>query len=337
MIPVKKSLDKYIYKLISDDSTLKSFLDHTKIAGDESSPTTVERLLLGASKTFPHVYLLNKLKTIKTIFFKLILVILLIYLPSQGNSQNFQGRAVYLQKAKMKLGNWGARMSQVQKNQIKARLKNRLEKTYILTFNKQESTFKEDEKIDAISGATDSWGGYFSRGYSYRNTKESRIVQSQEFYGKKFLVTDNDYKISWEIESETKQIGQYTVYKATATVPSDELNWYNFNWSDLRAKKDEETDEEKELTTVVEAWYTPQIPVLHGPGEYWGLPGLILEVKYGDTILLCSEISINTKESVAIKAPEKGEEISKKDYAATIRKKIIEMRNNRMGRRMRNR
>ena len=29
---------------------------------------------------------------------------------------------------------------------------------------------------------------------------------------------------------------------------------------------------------LVTAWYTPQIPVNQGPGEYWGLPGLILEV-----------------------------------------------------------
>jgi GLPGLI family protein len=269
----------------------------------------------------------------KSTLLKLALAILILYIPSDMSAQDFQGRAVYLQKAKMKLGSWGARMSEAQKNQIKARLKNRLEKTYILTFNKQESTFKEDEKIDAISGATDSWGGYFSRGYSYRNTKESKIVQSQEFYGKKFLVKDDDYKISWEMGSETKEIGQYTVYKATATIPSDEVSWYSFNWSDLRPNKDKETGEVKERTTVVEAWYTPQIPVSHGPGEYWGLPGLILEVKYGDTILLCSEVSINSNETVAIKAPEKGEEITKKDYTATIRKKMVEMRENRMGRR----
>ena len=273
----------------------------------------------------------------KSTLLKLALAVLILYIPSNVSAQDFQGRAVYLQKAKMKLGNWGARMSEAQKNQIKARLKSRLEKTYILNFNKQESVFKEDEKIDAISGATDSWGGYFSRGYSYRNTKESKIVQAQEFYGKKFLVKDNDYKISWEMGSETKQIGQYTVYKATATVPADEIAWYNFNWSDLRPNKDKETGEQKERTTVVEAWYTPQIPVSHGPAEYWGLPGLILEVKYGDTILLCSEVSINANETIAIKAPEKGEEITKKDYTATIRKKMVEMRENRMGRRGRSR
>ncbi len=63
----------------------------------------------------------------------------------------------------MDLGSWGARLSEARKKQVAARLKNRLEKTYILSFNSTAATFLEEEKIDAIAGATDSWGGYFYR------------------------------------------------------------------------------------------------------------------------------------------------------------------------------
>ena len=272
----------------------------------------------------------------KSNLFKLILIALLFCIPISSNAQEFQGRAVYLQKSKMQLGSWGARMSEGQKNQIKARLKNRLEKTYILTFNKQESMYLEDEKIDAISGATDSWGGYFSRGDMYRNTKENTITQSQEFYGKRFLVKDQDYKIDWTMGTETKKIGNYTAYKAMAIVPTDEIAWYNFSWGDLRQKKKEDGTIDIKTTTI-EAWYTPQIPVATGPGEFWGLPGLILEVSAGDTVMLCSEVVINSEEKIKINAPEKGQKITKKDYTATIRKKMVEMRDNRMGRRVRSR
>ena len=48
------------------------------------------------------------------------------------------------------------------KKQIAARL-NRLEKI-VLVFNKQESVFTEEEQLDAISGATDSWGKNFAAG-----------------------------------------------------------------------------------------------------------------------------------------------------------------------------
>lgn len=251
------------------------------------------------------------------------------------SAQEFQGKAFYYSKSKMQLGSWGARLSEAQKKQIEARLKNRLEKDFVLTFNKQEATFKEKEQIDAISGATDSWGSYFSRGDQYKNIKDVSLVQSQEFYGKRFLVKDSLYRIAWEIGSETKQIGNYTCYKATANVPSKELSWYEFNWSDLRNSDPKKTeDKEKEVKmTSIEAWYTPQIPVAHGPAEYWGLPGLILEVSAGDTTMLCSEIVLNPENKVVIKAPTKGNEITKKEYATTIQNKMIEMRNNRMGRR----
>jgi GLPGLI family protein len=263
-----------------------------------------------------------------------ILFVTLILIVFNVNSQDFQGKAIYISKSKMELGSWGARLSESQKKAVAARLKNRLEKTYVLSFNNKEAIFLEEEKIDAISGATDSWGAYFTRGDHYRNIKENRIVQSQEFYGKRFIVKDSLYKVNWTLGAETKKIGNYTCYKAKAFVPVSELNWYKFSWSDIRKKteKKTETEESEEKMIVVEAWYTLQIPVSHGPAEYWGLPGLILEVSAEGTTLLCTEIVINPEEKVKIEAPSKGKIATKKEYTKTIRKKMVEMRDNRMGR-----
>lgn len=268
----------------------------------------------------------------KTFFLKILVFVLIFYIPVQMQGQSFQGKATYISKSKMELGNWGAKMSEGQKKQIAARLKNRLEKTYILTFNMQESIFLEEEKIDAISGATDSWGGYFSRGDQYKNVKESSLTQSQEFYGKRFLVKDSLYKIDWKMGTETKQIGQYTCYKAKAFVPTTELNWYSFSWGDLRKPETKEGKKPEEKLTVVEAWYTLQIPVAQGPAEFWGLPGLILEVSADNTTLLCTEVVLNPKEKINIVAPEKGTETTKDNYVTIVREKMVEMRNNRMGR-----
>ena len=124
----------------------------------------------------------------KTIF--LFLSFLLVSFMHEPANQNFQGKAYYFSKSKLELGNWGARMSEAQKKQMQSRLSNRLEKTFILSFNKEESIFEEEEKVDAISGATDSWGSNFSRGKQYKNIKENQLVQTQEFYGKRFLVKD---------------------------------------------------------------------------------------------------------------------------------------------------
>jgi GLPGLI family protein len=270
-----------------------------------------------------------------------------LILPVKTQTQEFQGQATYISKTRMDLGTWGARMSEEQKKQMQARLKNRLEKTYVLNFNKEESHFDEKEKLDAMSGATDSWGNNFSQGEQYKNVKKNELVQSQEFYGKKFLVKDKLATIDWQMGSETKQIGKYLCFKATATVPNTELTWYSFSWSELRnnepkkeVKNTETAEGETEVieveeipSTQVEAWYTLQVPVGHGPAEYWGLPGLILEVSAGDTTMLCTKIVMNPTEKVQIEAPEKGKEITKVDYKTTIVGKMMEMRNNRGRRR----
>ena len=267
----------------------------------------------------------------------------LIFLFSfKPNTQEFQGQAVYFTKTKMELGAWGARLSEAQKKQIQARLKSRLEKTYVLNFNREESVFDEEEKLDAWSGATDSWGKNFSPGKSYKNIKENALVQSQEFYGKQFLVKDELLALNWKMGTESKQIGQYMCFKATAMVPTTELTWYNFSWGNLRraAATEGETagDQAQEAEiqmTEIEAWYTPQIPVGHGPGEYWGLPGLILEVSAGNTVMLCSKIVMNPQEKIKIEAPEKGKVITKMAYQETITEKMREMRDNRGRRRSR--
>jgi GLPGLI family protein len=276
----------------------------------------------------------------KPLYFKLILLISILLVSFKRNSQEFQGQAFYFSKSKMELGSWGARMSEAQKKQIQARLKNRLEKRYVLNFNKEKSLFVEEDKLDAISGATDSWGMNFTQGNQYKNIKENTLVQSQEFYGKQFLVKDKLQFIKWKMGKESKKIGKYLCFKATALIQTKDLTWYNFSWSDLRStsvkKSDSLMDKSKEpevKMTTVEAWYTPKIPVSHGPSEYWGLPGLILEVSAGNTTLLCSKIVINPQEKIEIEAPSKGKEITKNTYQATIKSKMIEMRNNRGRRR----
>ena len=254
-------------------------------------------------------------------------------------AQDFQGKATYISKSKMELGRWGARMSEAQKKQVAARLKNRLEKEFVLVFNKEESVFTEEEQLDAISGATDSWGKNFAAGENYKNIKSNSQVQQQEFYGKKFLVKDKLQKIDWTLGNETKKIGNYTCYKATTFIPTDDLLWYSFSWSRMRSTDDnQDTEDEKNNipevdVTQIEAWYTLQIPVGHGPSEYWGLPGLILEVSTGGTTMLCSKIIINPDESIEIEAPKKGTKVTKNEYQDIIQKKMAEFRNNRMRRR----
>ena len=79
-------------------------------------------------------------------------------------------------------------------------------------------------------------------------------------------------------------------------------------------------------TIEVVAWYTPQIPINQGPDDFWGLPGLILEVSADRTTILCTKIVMNPKEKEEINKPEKGQEVTQAEYNEIITKKMEEMR-----------
>jgi GLPGLI family protein len=278
----------------------------------------------------------------KTYFFKSIIVCSILFFSTTIYSQdNFQGKAFYQSKTTVDMSNFGGgQMSEERKKQIAERMKSMFEKTYTLTFNRSESVYKEEEKLDAPGGGR---GGFrmmsVGGGLHYKNVKDQQLLQEQEFFGKQFLVKDSLAKLNWVLGSETKQIGNYTAFKATATKKVDELDWTNMR---RRNRNNEEKKEEAKLDSTktvkvteeieipkeiaVTAWYTPQIPINQGPGEFWGLPGLILEVQSGRTTILCTKIVMNPEGKKEIKAPSKGKEVTQKEYNATIKKKMEEMR-----------
>jgi GLPGLI family protein len=280
-------------------------------------------------------------------FTKLSVYITLLIFPIFLSAQkDFQGKAYYFSKTTMDMSNFGGggrQLNEQQKKQMEARMKQWLEKTYVLTFNKEESIFKEDEKLSSpVTGRGPSvWGSSFSPGPQYKNIKERVFLQDQEFFGKQFLIKEDIQSLEWKMETETKQIGQYLCFKATAKKVSTEVDLMprrretNENKSDSLKVRDstnlkEEVikDEEVKMIDVI-AWYTPQIPVSQGPSEYWGLPGLILEVSAGNNTMLCSKIVINPEDKTEIEAPKKGQVVTKKEYNDIITEKMQEFRENR--------
>jgi GLPGLI family protein len=282
---------------------------------------------------------------------KVVLILFTLLFASNIQAQDFQGQAYYFSKTTIDMSRWdrGGKMSEAQKKQMEARMKPWLEKTYILTFNKQESIFKEDEKLEGGPGgrAPSMWGSSFSAGLQYKNIKEKVFLQDQEFFGKKFLITEQMTPYKWKMGSETKKIGQYLCYKATTMRPASEISFTSTTPRKKKKKKDSisvaskapvavavavvEKDKEEIAEKMVEvvAWYSPMIPVSQGPTEYWGLPGLILELSAGNTTMLCNKIVMNPEEKIIIKRPTKGEVVTKKQYNKIITGKMQEMQDNR--------
>jgi len=277
----------------------------------------------------------------KNIFMRnFILIFLALFTFNFLYSQDFQGKAYYMSKTSFDLGQWGSTMSTEQKNQMKDRMKNMLEKTFILTFNKVESTFKEEERL-AAPGQGRGWGSFGSSagGPRYKNVREKISLEEIEFFGKKFLVSDDLNEIKWEMTTEQKKIGNYICFKAVAKKKAP------FNWSEAfapprprgnrpKGDRDKDSTNKKPEVKMIEipktidivAWYTPQIPVSHGPGEFGGLPGLILELTTDQTVLLCSKIVMNPEKKDDILMPSKGEKVTRIEYDEIVKLKTEEMK-----------
>ncbi|WP_442265255.1 GLPGLI family protein [Tenacibaculum sp. ZS6-P6] len=274
---------------------------------------------------------------------------LLLFSVAFGYAQkNFHGKAVYKSKTSFDMNQWGNRqLSEQQKKRIMERMKNMLEKTYTLHFNRTSSLYEEEEKLEAPGGGRGGFRfGGFSSGIQYKNTQDKKFLEEREFFGKKFLIEDPSEMPKWEMSGEQKQIGNYLCYKATMVKKTDEFDWQNMRRRGRGRNRDKDNkkpdsakvkkvteDLEIPKEILVTAWYTPQIPVSNGPGEYWGLPGLILEINSGKTTILCTEVTLNPKEKKEIEPLTKGDEVTREEYNAIVKKKMEEMREMWRGRR----
>ena len=276
--------------------------------------------------------------TMKTISKTLLISCLALFISVVSNAQDFQGVAHYFSKTTVDMNNFGGRqMSEEMKRQIAERMKSMFERNYVLTFNKEASIYKEEEQLETPGQGGRGFGrmmmGSFAGGPQYKNVKDNQMLQEQEFFGKQFLINDELQKLDWKLEGETKQIGQYLCMKATAVKKVEGIDFTAMRRRgpnrDNETKNDSTQTNEPEFEMpaeiIVTAWYTPQIPVSHGPGEYWGLPGLILEVNALRTTILCSKIVINPKERTEINKPQKGKEVTQAEYNKIVKDKTEEM------------
>ena len=229
-------------------------------------------------------------------------------------AQDFTGKAVYKtnRKSGFKIGD--SNMSEAQKQELEERFQKMNQKTFILEFDKTTSSYKEEDKLNAPNPQANMggvqiisvFGGGGSGSLYFKNLKEKRFVNKTEIMGKTFLIKDSIPNYQWQLTSETKNIGNYTCYKASFTKEVQNMMMTVENGETKQTKKSE--------TITTTAWYTPQIPISNGPTIYHGLPGLILEINDGKTTIVCTEIVLNPSEKITISEPDKGKIVSQAAY-----------------------
>lgn len=250
------------------------------------------------------------------------ITLLAISLVLSLNAQNFQGIAIYKTSSKSSISFGGEKssMSDKMKEDLQKRFQKMNQKTFTLKFDKTTSIYKENEKLNAplpqgghkiisIGGANND--------ILFKNLKTKTIVNQTDIMSKPFLIKDKLEEIDWQLTSETKNIGNYTCYKATF---SKQVEKHNISLNTGKVKEVKEM-----VTKVTTAWYTPQIPISNGPKEYQGLPGLILEINDGHTTIVCTEIIINPTEKIEIIKPKKGKVVTREKFNKISKQKTEEM------------
>ena len=247
----------------------------------------------------------------------------LMMLPSSLFSQNFQGEAIYQSSTKMVNFSIKAEgMSPEMEAQLKDKMQKQMQKEYTLKFNLSESVWKEVESLEG-GPAVASGGGVMIQmssaggGTLYKNTSEMKYLREADVFSKPFLVDDVLESREWVMGEESRKIGNYNAYKATYTNISERKTMsFDGDQNEMKTVMD---------TTEITAWYTPEIPVSQGPSDYWGLPGLILEVSDGSTTFLCTKITLNRAEGVEINKPSKGKRVNREELKVITDEKTQEM------------
>lgn len=244
------------------------------------------------------------------------------------HAQDFQGVATYKTHRDIDIKMDSTQVNDEMHAKMVEMMKKQFQKTYHLAFNREASTYKQEEELSKPQvGGGDYQIVVMGNGGGddvlYKNTKENRFAELRDTFGKLFLIKDEIEPIEWKLESETKFIGEYQCFKATYTKMVEKPRVV-VSTDDEEEESDLDKEPEMEERTVT-AWYAPQIPINNGPDNYQGLPGLILEVHDGKLTIICSKIVLNPEEKVEIAEPTKGKEVSQEEYEKIMEKKAKEM------------
>lgn len=162
-----------------------------------------------------------------------------------------------------------------------------------LEINDSISLYKEIEKISNQQNESQIFiVGGTSKNIIYTNFVKGIQTEQLSVDDKNFLIKDSVINYPWKLTKETDKLQGFNVYKA----------YFN-----------------KDENTLVEAWYSKEIPFRTGPDLYLGLPGLILKLKitYKDqsnSYKLIEATKVNLGKSQKINPLTKGNQVNREEF-----------------------
>ncbi|MFY8096786.1 MAG: GLPGLI family protein [Flavobacterium sp.] len=142
-----------------------------------------------------------------------------------------------------------------------------------LLFSSNESIFLQINELqsDLNPDEIKLFKNFYSKNF-YVFSENKIVLEQVELDNKKYLLKKN-LNYTWNLTNETKVIGLYNCFKAIT---------YKEIYRDNTIKK-----------IPIVAWYCPEIPFGFGPKNYFGLPGLILELHDSNVVFYASKLNFD--------------------------------------------
>jgi GLPGLI family protein len=133
----------------------------------------------------------------------------------------------------------------------------------------------------------------------YIDLTKNTSLQKQTFMDREFLIEEKIDSPKWKITGKQKKILDYMCIEATTTIDS----------------------------SLVTAWFTPQILNAIGPNGLNGLPGAILEVEMDNGMLhfVATKVSLKPLNKKDIIRPTDGKKVTKEEFEKIVAEKEKEM------------
>jgi GLPGLI family protein len=232
---------------------------------------------------------------------------LLLLLPAFLFAQKTEGEITYTETIKLKIDIPDGPEAEAMRKMMPS--ERSVSKT--LYFNEKESLFmdaiQQKEGDGDVNVHSDNEAGDMQfqvkmarpENRQWHDLETGKAIESTEFFGRFFLISEEPKKMKWKLGTEQKQILGYACQKAVL----------------------------QDTTRKVEAWFTSQIPVAVGPGEFGDLPGLILEMSMmgGDRTIVATKVDLKKLDAKAIEKPTKGKAVTRAEYTKIRDEKMKEM------------
>lgn len=242
----------------------------------------------------------------KTISVLAIILALILMIPQNANSQEIKGGTVKYEQMNF-IDFEYTPTGNTQRDDWFANLPKGKKVGKVLYFNDRFSLYEKDENtsIAPLEGRQGMMMDRLSMGSapkpvlqtSWMDNKKGARADVFELMTRLFRLEENLENPAWKPGKERRSILGYVCQDASYK------------------------DGDKTIT----AWFTTEIPVSYGPGQYYGLPGLILAVEVdGKNEMLALEVNLGEPEGSKFDKPSDGKKSSRKEFEETLQQKVKE-------------